>query len=341
MESPSHLKISTASAMALDLKQGRFYRGATNPCVNMLLTYDKGCYANCSYCGLASKRPGSYDKKSFIHVAWPTLALDTIIDRVNERPGRIKRVCLSMITNHRCVEDSLIVARAVTAGISQPLSILISPTIIKSDALRQYREAGVDMIGVAIDTATEELFNAHRGPGVGGPHKWDHYRRTLDDALAVFGADKVSVHLIVGLGETDRELVQAFQDVHDRGALIHLFSFFAEPDSVLQNRPQPPWERYLRLQLARYLIEENISRLENLGFDAAGAIIDWGLAGDRLREIVNGGRPFMTSGCPGRDGEVACNRPFGNCLPGPKQWNYPYPPNDEELALIRQGLGLE
>ena len=46
----------------------------------------------------------------------------------------------------------------------------------------------------------------------------------------------------------------------------------------------------------------------------------------------------MTTGCLGPDGQVACNRPFGNCLPDDKQWNYPYPPNEEELALIRENI---
>jgi len=327
--------------MALDLKQGRFYRGATNPCVNMLLTYDKGCYANCAYCGLARNRPGSYDRKSFIKVPWPTVDLDTLVNRIDERAGRVKRVCLSMITNRRCVEDALAVTRQVTARIAQPLSILISPTIMDKEDLVRFKQAGGDMIGVAIDAATEELFKAYRGAGVNGPHKWERYWKTLDDALSVFGPRRVSVHLIVGLGETDLELALTFQNVHDRGALIHLFSFFAEPGSVLQDRGQPLWERYLRLQLARYLIEEDMRRLSDFAFDPAGNLIDWGITGPRLLEIVNSGRPFVTSGCPGENGEVACNRPFGNCLPGPRQWNYPYTPNDEELAMIRQGLGLE
>ncbi len=62
------------------------------------------------------------------------------------------------------------------------------------------------------------------------------------------------------------------------------------------------------------------------------------LTGPDCMEVVNLGTPFMTTGCLGPDGQVACNRPFGNCLPDDKQWNYPYPPNEEELALIRESL---
>jgi biotin synthase len=75
-----------------------------------------------------------------------------------------------------------------------------------------------------------------------------------------------------------------------------------------------------------------------MGFDEQGHVIDFGMDQDRVMEIVNLGTPFMTTGCLGTDGQVACNRPFGNCLPDDKQWNYPYPPNEEELSLIRENI---
>jgi len=40
------------------------YRGAVNRCVNLLVHYPEGCSANCAYCGLAKKRPGTYRDKS-------------------------------------------------------------------------------------------------------------------------------------------------------------------------------------------------------------------------------------------------------------------------------------
>jgi biotin synthase len=73
-------------------------------------------------------------------------------------------------------------------------------------------------------------------------------------------------------------------------------------------------------------------------FDHQGDVSDFGLDADTLDETIGLGTPFMTTGCLGPDGQVACNRPFGNCLPDVKQWNYPYPPNDEELALIRRNI---
>ena len=46
----------------------------------------------------------------------------------------------------------------------------------------------------------------------------------------------------------------------------------------------------------------------------------------------------MTSGCPGPDGAVACNRPYANSLPGPSIRNFPFPPNDDDLDRVRSEL---
>ena len=339
-ESPEYIKISTASAMALGIKNGRFYRGAANPCINLLLTYKEGCFANCAYCGLARQRPGYYEEKSFIHVAWPTEPTAGIIDIMREKERKLKRVCISMVTNPRATRDTLVIARQIHDQVDLPLSLLISPTIVKNGDLEQFKDTGADMIGVAIDTATEELFDTYRGKDVHGPHRWDNYWGVLRDAVDVFGPGKVSSHLIVGLGESELAMVKTFQKIHDLGALIHLFSFFAEKESTLENVSQPSWDKYLRLQLARYVIEQEMSHCDRFDYSEDGTINQFGLSPAKLLEIVNSGIPFVTSGCPGKDGTVACNRPFGNCLPGPQQWNYPYLPDRNELALIREGLGL-
>lgn len=340
MESPEYLKISTASAMALGLKPGRFYRGAKNPCVNMLLTYTEGCRANCAYCGLARQRPGAYEEKSFIKVAWPCYSLETLLARMEEKEDRLQRVCISMVTNPSAREDTLSVTQALKERLHLPISILISPTVLKRGHLERFKAAGADMIGVAVDAADEELFRTYRGKGVKGPHRWRHYWDMLEAALTIFGPRKVGTHLIVGLGETEKHMAETFQQAHDLGSLLHLFSFFPEPNSLLQNLTPPPWESYLRLQLARYIIEHDRSRQERFQYDEQNHIISFGLPVSEVREVVSTGLPFITSGCPGTSGTVACNRPFGNCLPGPKQWNYPYLPDREEMNLIRGELGL-
>ncbi len=336
--SPEVAKISQASAISLGLLRGRMYRGAVNRCVNLLVHYPEGCAANCAYCGLARKRPGSYREKSFIHVDWPVFPLDELIEAVNSAPGYVKRTCISMITNGKCRRDTLAMSQRLCRETDLPLSVLCSPTILSKEDFEAMRDTGVDKLGIALDLATPELFEKYRGSGVKGPHSWDRYWAALEEGLEVFGPPNVGAHLMVGMGESEQEMVLLMDRLFKMGIVNHLFSFFAEEGSLLADRPQPPWPTYLRIQLSRYVIEEKLSTVDDMRFDQEGRILDFGVSEDFLWEIVDRGRPFMTTGCLGPDNEVACNRPFGNCLPDVHQWNYPYMPDKEELDLIRLHL---
>jgi biotin synthase len=160
----------------------------------------------------------------------------------------------------------------------------------------------------------------------------------MTEGLEVFGHHQVGAHLMVGMGETEQEMVSLMGELGEKGVVNHLFSFFAEKGSTLADREQPPWSSYLRIQLTRFLIEEGKSFPHDMVFDEQGRIVHFGVDDDLLMETIRLGKPFMTTGCSGLDGQVACNRPFGNCLPDIKQWNYPYLPNDEEIDLICKNI---
>ena len=337
-QSPDYARISQATAISLGLARGRMYRGAKNRCANLLVHYPEGCSANCAYCGLAKKRTGPYRDKSFIHVAWPLFLMEEIILAINSAPPYVRRTCISMITNGKCRFGTMEMVSGLCSDTLLPVSVLISPTILEEGHLAEIKERGADKIGVAIDLATPNLFERYRGKGVSGPHKWDKYWDIMESSLGIFGRRNVGAHLMVGMGETEEQMVSIMDRLWNKGVENHLFSFFAEEGSALGNRPQPAWPKYLRIQLARYLIEEGLAEYRDMSFDSMGRIVSFGLDRDHVQKIIGTGIPFMTTGCSDQDGEVACNRPFGNCLPGARQWNYPYPPDQEELDLIREDI---
>jgi biotin synthase len=163
----------------------------------------------------------------------------------------------------------------------------------------------------------------------------------------VFGARRAGVHLVVGLGETERQMVETIQRARDLGAMTHLFSFFPEEGCGLVAHPRPAVGRYRRVQLARFLIDEGLSSASAMAFDADGTIAGFGVEPSVLEEVIDAGVPFRTSGCPGgtvarvagRRVEIgACNRPYANCLPGTDIRNYPFPPDAEDIAEIRRQL---
>ena len=126
------------------------------------------------------------------------------------------------------------------------------------------------------------------------------------------------------------------QDIYDIGGTIHLFSFYPENGSALQDHPQANLEQYRAAQIARHLIHEGLSSLDKMEFDAEGRVTDFGMEPDKFREALADGTAFITSGCSG------CNRPFANETPEQAfngEWrNFPFKPNEEDLEIIHGQL---
>jgi biotin synthase len=305
--------------------------------LNLLLHYKEGCSGRCHFCGLSRSRQEGPKGKTFIRVDWPVYSLEEIVER-SKAIGQIHRVCVSMITHPKALEDTLHVIQRFKVETHLSISVLIAPTLIHDrESLDAMRAAGADRVGIAVDAATPELFDQLRGRGVGGPHQWDHYWNVVTMAVDAFERYFVGIHLIVGLGETEKEMVGTIQRGQDLGAYTHLFSFFPEKGSPMERNPSPPLDQYRRIQLARWIINEGLGSADGMRFDEAGKLTDFGTPIDPL---IENGEAFMTSGCPGRDGKVACNRPYGNERPSGPIRNFPFRLEPEDIEEIKKQLGI-
>jgi biotin synthase-related radical SAM superfamily protein len=336
-ESPQFIQTSLAASLTLGFQQGSFHRNAKLKGLNLLLHYKEGCLGKCHFCGLSRSRREGPRGKTFIRVDWPLYLLEQIIERTKGK-DQIHRVCISMITHPKALEDTLYVIQRLREGTDLYISILISPTLIhREDSLMAMKKAGADRVGIAIDAATPELFDQLRGKGIGGPHQWDHYWDVVRMAVNVFGRFQVGIHLIVGLGETEKEMVETIQRGQEMGAHTHLFSFFPEKGSPMEGYSPPPLDQYRRIQLARWIINESLGSANQMKFDRNGRLTDFGID---INPLIQIGEPFMTSGCPGRDGKVACNRPYGNERPSGPIRNFPFIPESEDIEEIKNQLGI-
>jgi len=271
-------------------------------------------------------------------VTWPTYRLDDIIARIAQRKDRVKRICISMITNRMAIKDTKYVCKRLRSEFDIPVSLLISPTILNAGDLAEFKSTGADKIGVAVDLATPDLFDKFRGTGVGGPHKWETYWRCFENAVSIFGKGNAGTHLMVGMGETEEEMCQVIQRTRDLGGHTHLFSYFPEEGSAMDGYQPPGMDQYRRVQLAQYLIDQDISRADRFDYRSDGGIVGFGISQNRLDAVIDTGAPFRTTGCTGYDGQVACNRPYGNSRPGPDIRNYPFPPDTEDICRIRRQM---
>jgi biotin synthase len=103
----------------------------------------------------------------------------------------------------------------------------------------------------------------------------------------------------------------------------------------LQELSQPTYGNYRRIQLARHIINEKMGTADNMRFNEKGQITDFGVD---IESIIENGEAFMTSGCAGKDGKVACNRPYGNERPSKPIRNFPFLPEDQDKEMIREQL---
>ena len=348
MRSPEYVQMSNAAAITLGIMPGKMHRCGCTRCLNLLLTYPEGCRANCAYCGLARHREAErdYADRNFIRVDWPAVPMQQVVDIVardgDESP--FHRMCISMITHPNSDADTVAVLEAWTARIDPatiPVSILSNPTTMQREDVARLKDLGAEIFTVALDAATPAIFDRTRGKGVQSPHKWQKYWEILLDARDVFGPQKFGAHIIVGMGETEHEVLSLVQQLVDLGGHSHLFCFFPEQGSLMDHLPATPRDQWRRVQLARYLIDYAGVRIEQMSFDAEGRVTGYGLPQAELDDVVSQGIAFRTSGCPGkfRDDVSACDRPYGDSPPS-NIASYPFQPNKKDLQKIRRQLKI-
>jgi biotin synthase len=348
MRSPEYVQMSTAAAITLGIMKGKMYRCECTRCLNLLLTYPEGCRANCAYCGLARHREAErdYADRNFIRVDWPAVPMERVVDIV-ARDGEkspFHRMCISMITHPRSDADTVSVLKAWTARVDPaaiPVSILSNPTTMTREDVKRLRDLGSDIFTVALDAATPDIFDRTRGKGVQSPHSWSKYWEILMDAREIFGAQKFGAHIIVGMGETEYDVLSLVQKLVDLGGHSHMFCFFPEKGSLMDHLPATPRDQWRRVQLGRYLIDYRGVRVENMKFDGEGRAIDFGLPQGELDAVIDAGIAFRTSGCPGKFAEdiSACDRPYGDSPPS-NIASFPFQPNKRDIGKIRRQLRI-
>lgn len=319
------------SAIVLGLLEGKL---DAEPTTAYLMTHKAGkCTANCGFCPQARNSQSNAELLS--RVSWPAFSTHSILRNIENSvdSGKVRRVCIQALNYPDVFSHLVALVKAIKQRAPVPVSVSCQP--LNSDNIRRLAEAGVDRIGIALDAATEKLFSEVKGSGVGGSYNWDDQFKQLREAVEVFGKDNVSTHLIVGLGETEKEAAGIIQRCVDMSVLPALFAFTPIRGTALESKPQPLVESYRRIQLARYLIVNEIVHYRAMRFDDYDRITEFGTEKRRLKRLVKTGKPFLTSGCPD------CNRPFYNEKPSGPIFNYPRSIRPEEIVAIKQQLSLK
>jgi biotin synthase-related radical SAM superfamily protein len=316
------IRVAFGTGAVLGLWHGRLDFAPTTA---HFLTYQENrCRANCKFCPQASG--STTDLKMLSRVFWPSFDLKKVMKALGEKSNEFSRVCIQAVNYLGVVNDLCGIVARVKEVCELPVSVSCQP--LAPEDIRKLADSGVNRLSVALDAATRDLFTLVKGE----IYSWNGHLGALEDAKRVFGGE-VSTHLIVGLGESEEEMVRTIQLLHDKGITVALFAFTPIPGTPLSNHPRPDISSYRRVQVARFLIVKDVTRAERMVFEG-GRILNFGVEGDVLNRTIESGEPFITSGCPG------CNRPFYNESPRGPLYNYPRRPKRREMEMIKSELNL-
>jgi len=278
------------------------------------------CLMNCAFC--AQARQSQAGALNLSRVTWPEFELHAVLAGLQAAvaQGAIRRACLQVTVVAGAFEQALRLVRAVKAVSDVPFDVAILPRDVEQ--VRRLLDAGADHIGFGLDAACERVFRQTKGGD------WARSLKLIEETARAFPGHG-AVHLIVGLGETEREMVERIQWAHDLGLTVGLFAFTPVRGTHLAGQPPPPLAAYRRMQAARWLIVHDLASAEAMAFDDDGRLSHLGTPAPL------GSEAFRTSGCPD------CNRPFYNEQPSGPMYNYPRPLTAEEGARALLEMEVE
>ncbi len=320
------VRLSVGTAMRLGLVPSEDVSYFTTA---FLLTYHpSGCNANCAFCPQAQDSTASSDRLS--RLTWPEFSMDEVLASWPSHRG-FARVCIQTLCYEEVVDDVLELTRRVRSVSDAPVSVAVHPVSLED--MERLKLGGVTDIGIALDACTREVFDQIKGESRGSRYRWEKHLKALKDALGIFGVGHVTTHLIVGLGETEKEAADFIFDMYGLGIGVGLFAFTPIKGTSLEGRPPPRIDVYRRIQTVRYLAQnEHLSR-EMVRTDKNGRI-SLDMDPKELKQILESGDAFRVSGC------IGCNRPYYNERPSGKLYNYHRPLSSVEKTAALEEMEL-
>lgn len=267
------------------------------------------CTFDCKFCTQA--KSSAADSKLLSRISWPEYDEKSVFSALKERQNEFKRVCLQVV--HSGGQDNYMkFVQDISAVIDIPLSVDLKAHDI--EVVRKTFDYGADVVGLPMDCANSRVYSKVKE----GSFLSQLY---LIKQAALEFKKRISTHLIIGLGESEKDAVGLIKKMHAQDVNLGLFAFTPVKGISLENEKPPTLNRYRRIQLARYMVYNDMDF--NFKYDNYGNIVSFGVKEEDIENIIDQSA-FQTTGC------VGCNRPFYNESPGKAMYNYPYTPSNIE-----------
>ncbi|HOR47513.1 MAG TPA: radical SAM protein, partial [Caldisericia bacterium] len=269
------MRASYGTLQLLGLKPGGF---PFSPRTAFFLIGEE-CSGNCAFCAQSA---GQSDKLS--RITWPEIDPNEAIEKLAFI--QLDRICIQAVKSHPAFREACEFLPKIKKANSAPISASMHIENLAQTEL--LFDLGCDSVSVALDCSTEELSRVYKGRDLSSSFN-------LLQELATKWPGKVATHLIMGLGETEEELVKLARKIIKAGASISLFAFTPIEGTLLENNTPPEPKRYRMVQVALALIRKN----QDINLHYQNGKLVFEVLPRQLLEPED----FQNPGCSG------CNRP--------------------------------
>lgn len=282
------------------------------------------CRFDCAFCAQARHSGARADLLS--RVSWPNFEGRAVMEGLDfpEAKTVLQRVCFQVVQDEAALEETKRWVSEVKNHSDLPICVSAGPRTLEE--VKDLLDLGVDHISIALDAATPEIYAQNKDGS------WLQRFTLLCEAARKFPGH-MATHLIVGLGESEEEMIRCIQTLYDREITVALFAFTPVKGTRMEGIKPPHMSHYRRIQVAHDIIRQGLARVEQFQF-REGRVLGFGLSVHELKKSREG-IPFQTSGCKG------CNRPYYNETPGEELYNYPRTLTSDEVEAAWEYLKLD
>lgn len=313
------IRLSTGTAIELGIKNG----GNDIPPTTAYIMIGDKCNNKCSFCSQSIESSSRKDKLS--RVLWPEYSKEKILDTLKSyKKNHIKRICVQSMYSEYAHDEVRDFIRFIKHDIKLPISV--SAKLENEKDIKDFLKMGVEKLGIAIDAANKDIYESIKG------NDFENKIEFIKN-MGIRYPNKISTHIIVGLGETHKDIHKLYKELKDSNITISLFAFTPVKGTKMENVGQPNIESYRRVQLMTYMIDKGYNK-DNFEFDEEGYLININID-SYIKECITKGYPFQIKGC--KD----CNRPYYNERPGHIIYNYSRELKSDEIEIAIRELNLQ
>lgn len=210
------------------------------------ITISERCIYNCQFCSVP-KSQGKIKTKGEI------LA---IVEKAR-KDGKLKVIALTSgiaISPEDEINRVIEIVKALVLY-KVPIGVAVHPA---KNCSQRLKEAGVTEVKYSVETMDPEIFDRVCKGRKG--HTLEFILKSLREAVEVFGRNRVSSNIIIGLGETDECVRQGVENLAKMGVIPVLRPISITPlrKEELMTAVRPSPERLLKLtKMTREILERN------------------------------------------------------------------------------------